>query len=73
MKEKLKFEDQKNYLEATHLQHKMILLEKDRVNVDTLKENNKEFIKTHKLLFKYNKDLEAKNIICLWKKLTKLY
>ena len=51
----------------------MILLEKDRVNVDTLKENNKEFIKTHKLLFKYNKDLEVKNIICLWKKLTKLY
>ena len=51
----------------------MILLEKDRVNVDTLKENNKEFIKTHKLLFKYNKDLEAKNILCLWKKLTKLY
>ena len=74
-KKPLKSEDYKEYLEATQLENKINQLEKSKVNVDSLRKNQKEFIKNNKLILKVNhsKDLEARNIKYLLKKLTKLY
>ena len=44
-KRKLKFENYKNCLEATQLENKINCLEKNKINIDSLKKNYKEFIK----------------------------
>ena len=74
-KKTLKFEDYKKCLEATQLKNKINQLEKSKVNVDSLRKNQKEFIKNNKLILKVNhsKDLEARNIKYLLKKFTRLY
>ena len=74
-KKPLKFEDYKKCLEATQLKNKINQLEKSKVNVDSLRKNQKEFIKNNKLILKVNhsKDLEARNIKYLLKKFTRLY
>ena len=46
MKRKIKFENCKNYLEATQLDNKINYQEKNEINVDIFKENHKGFIKT---------------------------
>ena len=45
MKRKLKFEDYKYGLEAAHIENKIKYLEKNKIDVDSLKEDQKEFIK----------------------------
>ena len=50
IKRKLKFEDYKNYLEAAQLDNKINHLEKNKTDVDNLKEDHKEFIKNNKLI-----------------------
>ena len=50
MKQKLKFEDYKHCLEATQLENNIIKLEKNKLDVDSLSKNHKEFIK--KLILK---------------------
>ena len=50
IKRKLKIEDYKNYLEAAQLDNKINHLEKNKIDVDNLKENHKEFIKNNKLI-----------------------
>ena len=45
MKRKLKFEDYKYCLEAAHIENKIKYLEKNKIDVDSLKEDQKEFIK----------------------------
>ena len=52
IKRKLKFENHKNCLEATHLENKMNYLEKNKTDLDGIKENHKEFIKNSKSIFK---------------------
>ena len=47
-------------------------LEKYKINVDILKEDEKEFIKNNKLILKEPKDLELKSITLLLKKLIRL-
>ena len=39
LKRKLKFEDYKNYFEATQLENKINHLEKNKIDVDSLKED----------------------------------
>ena len=46
IKRKLKFEDYKHCLERTQLENKINHLQKRNLNVDNLRENHKEFIKT---------------------------
>ena len=46
IKEKLKFEDYKNCLEAAQIKNKISHLEKTKTDVDSLKEDHKEFKKT---------------------------
>ena len=48
MKRKLKFVDYKNCLEATKLENKR----KDEIDVDSLKNNHKEFTKNNKVILK---------------------
>ena len=47
---------------------KINYLEKNKIDVESLKEYNKESIKNNKLILKKNKDLEVKSIMCLLKK-----
>ena len=46
IKRKLKFENYKNCLEATQLGKKINYLQKNKTDIDSIKENHKEFIKT---------------------------
>ena len=53
IKKKLKFEDYKNCLEVTRLENEINHLEKKRkIDVDSLKEDHREFIKNNKLVLK---------------------
>ena len=50
IKGKLKFENYKSILEATLLDIKIKYLEKNKINIDSLKRNHKEFIKNKLIL-----------------------
>ena len=52
IKSKLKFQDYKDFLEATQTDRKIEYLEKKKSNVDSLKEDQKEFLKNSKLILK---------------------
>ena len=52
IKRKLKFESYKNCLEATRLENKINHLEKNKTDVDSIKEIHKEFIKNNKSISK---------------------
>ena len=49
IKRKLKFGDHKNCLEATQLEDKINQLNKNKINIKSLKENHKKFIKNNKI------------------------
>ena len=51
-KKKIKFENYKNYLEATQLYNKINQLEKSKTGIDGLKQDHKEFIKNNKVILK---------------------
>ena len=46
VKRKLKFKNYKKCLEATHIENKINNFEKNKTDVDSLKGNHKEFIKS---------------------------
>ena len=48
-KRKIRFENYKNCLEATQLENKVNHLEKNKTDIEILK-NNKKFIKNNKLI-----------------------
>ena len=50
IKRKLKFEDYKHSFDKTQLENKINQLEKNKGNIDSPRENRKEFIKNNKLL-----------------------
>ena len=76
----LKFEDYKHCLAGTHLKSKIIYLEKNKFNVDSLRKNHKEFTKNNKLILKSQQTFkrEKHNVltiftgfnrnICIWNK-----
>ena len=45
MKRKIKFENYQNCLEAAKLENKMNYLEKNEINIDSIKKDHEEFIK----------------------------
>ena len=51
-KNKLKFESYENCLEATQLENKINYKEKNKINIDSLKKNHKQFIKSNKSILK---------------------
>ena len=56
---KLKFENCKNCLEATQLEKKINRLEKNNINIDSTKENHKEFIKSKKSILKIQQKFKS--------------
>ena len=52
IKKKLKFEGYKNCLEATQLENKINHLEKNKIDIESLKKYHKKFIKNNKLTLK---------------------
>ena len=52
IKRKLKIENYKNSLEVTQLENKINYLEKNEINIDSLKKDKKEFVKNNKLILK---------------------
>ena len=52
IKRKLKFKDYKSCLEAAQIENKINHLEKNKIVVDCLKEDQSEFIKNNKLILK---------------------
>ena len=52
IKRKLKFENYKNCFEATQLENEINYLEKNKIDIDSIKENPKEFIKINKSILK---------------------
>ena len=55
IKRKLKFENYKNCLEATQLENKINYVEKNKLEIDRIKENHKEFIKKNISILKIQK------------------
>ena len=73
IKRKLKFQDYKNFLEAVQTENKINRLEKNKVEVNSLKEDKKKIMKNSKLISKTkNKDLQVKSIRFWLKKLIRL-
>ena len=52
IKRKLKVENYNNCLEATQLENKINNLEINKLDIDSIKENHKEFIKSKKSILK---------------------
>ena len=52
IKRKLKLENYKNCLELTQFENKINYLEKNKMDIDSIKENHKEFIKNNKSILK---------------------
>ena len=49
------YQDYKNFLETAQIENKINHLEKSKFNVDSLKEDQKEFIRNNKLILKQGK------------------
>ena len=61
---KLKYENYKNYFEATQLDNKINHVEKNKIDIDSLKKDHKVFIKNNKLILKIQKRYGTiKNIV----------
>ena len=72
-KRKLKFQDYKNCLNAAKIERKINYLRKEKIDVDSLKEDQKEFVKNNKLILKTQQRFKSKrHSTSLLKKLTRL-
>ena len=76
IKRKRKYESYKNCLEATQLDDKINYIEKNKIDIDGIKENHKEFIKNNKsiLITQQRFKKERHNVLLkkLIRRLTKL-
>ena len=78
IKRKLQFEDYKNCLEATQLENESIQIEKNKIDVDSLIENNKKFWKSKlintkdKLILKSQQRFRSKKQIIFTEEVNKM-
>ena len=72
IKRKIKFENYKNCLEVTQLENEISYLEKNKTDIDSIKKNQKEFIRSNELILKKQQKLKVNGIMFLLKKLIKL-
>ena len=68
IKRNLKFENYKNYFDATQTETETNYVEKNKIDLDSIK----EFIKNKKPILKYSKGLKVKVTMFSLKKLTRL-
>ena len=59
-KKTLKFQDYKNCLKAAQIENKISHLEKNKIDVDSIKENQKEFIENNTLILKTQQRFTSK-------------
>ena len=52
IKRRLKFENYKNCLEATQLENEISYLEKNKINIDSIKKNHNQFRRNNKSILK---------------------
>ena len=60
-KKKIKFEDYKNCLEATQLEKEINHLYKNEIDVDSLKRDYEEFIKSNRLILETQQRFKSKS------------
>ena len=73
IKRKLKFENNKNCLEATQLDSKIKYLEKNKINTDSHKKNHKKLIRNSKPILKTQQRFKSERTTHLLKKLIRLH
>ena len=71
-KRKLNLDNYKNSLETTQLSSNIKNLEKNKINIDSLKTNHNKFIRNNKSVLKTLKDLKVKGTVFLLNKLIRL-
>ena len=71
-KRKLKFENYKNCFEATQLDNKVKYLEKNEINIDSLKNVHKEFTKDNKLILKTQERFKSERHIVFTEEINKI-
>ena len=59
IKRKFTFENYKNCLEATQLENKISYLQKNQIDIDSIKKDHKELIKNHKLILQTQQGLKG--------------
>ena len=59
IKRKLKLENYKNCLELAQFENKINYLEKNKMDIDSIKENHKEFIKNNKSILKIQQKFKS--------------
>ena len=62
IKRKLIFENYKNCLEVTHLENEIIYLEKNEIDIDSLKRDQKKFIRNNTLILKTQKRFKSERV-----------
>ena len=72
IKRKLKLENHKTCLEATQLDNKIKYLEKNKINIDSLKKNHKEFIRNNKSTLKTQQRLKSERCNVFTKETNKI-
>ena len=72
IKRKLNFQDYKNCLERAQIENRIKHLEKNKIDVDSLKEEHKEFVKKNKLILKTQHRFRSESIKFLLKKSIRL-
>ena len=73
IKRKLKFEVYKSCLVATQLENKINHLQKNKIDVDSLKKDQKEFLKNNTLILKTQQRLKSEKHNVVLKKLIRLF
>ena len=71
-KRKLKFEYYKNCLEVAEIENKINHLEKNEIDVDSFKEDKKEFIKNNKLILKTQQIFKSERHIVFTEEINKI-
>ena len=71
-KRKLKFEYFKNCLEVAEIENKINHLEKNEIDVDSFKEDQKEFIKNNKLILKTQQIFKSERHIVFTEEINKI-
>ena len=72
MKRKLKFENYKNCLEASQHENKINHLERNKTDVDNLKEDHKEFVRNNRLILKTHQRFRYENHNVFTEEITKI-
>ena len=72
IKRNLKFEDCKNCFEAARIENRINLTEKNKIDVDSLNEDQKNFIKSNKLILKAQEKLKSEKHNTLTEEINKI-